>query len=318
MAKGIPLKNGLPERFVDRLKLQFPDQAADIMEHCEQRPPIIRVNTTLTTLDNVQAALAEAGIESETLPELSRTLHITKGTRKELTATDIYKEGHFYIQSLASQFIVHLLDPQPGETLLDLCAAPGSKTTQIAVAMNAEGELMANDNSRPRMFRLLANLKHQKLNKFVEVKNYSGQNYDKFYPEHFDRILVDAPCSSESRFQRRYPKSINFWSRHKVKACAKLQRRLLSAAIKCVKPGGIIMYSTCTFAPEENELVLHRVLKKHPDVQVLPIETQYERLPIVKEWNDEEIRSDIQNALRLKPTDICEGFFMAKLQKTAS
>ncbi len=318
MAKGIPLKNGLPERFVDRLEQQFPKHAEDIMQHCEQRPPIIRVNTTLTTLQDVQKTLKAEGMESKKLPELDKTLHITEGTRKQLTATEIYKQGHFYIQSFASQFIVYLMDPQPGETILDLCAAPGSKTTQIAVAMNAEGELMANDNNRQRMFRLIANLKHQHLDEFVEVKNYAGQNYDKFYPEHFDRILVDAPCSSESRFQRRYPKSINFWSRHKVKACAKLQRRLLTAAIRSAKPGAVIMYSTCTFAPEENELVLHRVMKKNPNIKILPIETKYERLPIVKEWNGEEIHPDVQNALRLKPSELCEGFFMAKLQKIAS
>lgn len=316
--KKKPLIDGLPVDFVERVRDQFPDQAQLIFGHCFQRPPVIRTNTELISVEDLRRQFSILGFESTPVPLLPSAFWVESADRRTLTDTKLYQAGLFYIQSIASQLIVKALDPQPGEKIIDLCAAPGSKTTQIALAMKKEGELIANDNSRSRMFRLMANLKHQFLKDFVEVKNYSGQNYPKFYPEAFDRVLVDAPCSSESRFDRRHPKSINFWSRHKVKSFAKLQKRLLSAGIQCCKPGGLIVYSTCTFSPEENELVLERILKKHPEVEMEPIDWEVERLPILKKWAKKELSPEIQQALRLQPNDHQEGFFLCRLRKTSS
>jgi NOL1/NOP2/sun family putative RNA methylase len=311
-----PLINGLPADFVERIQLQFPDGFENILNTFAQRPPVVRVNTLVTNLEEVKKKFEEEGIEFTEISLLPDSLIITNVDRRQLTDLEIYKKGHLYIQSIASQLAVAALDPQPGEKILDLCSAPGSKTTQIAIRMNKEGELLANDNNKTRMFRLIANLKHQHCHDFVEVKNYSGQNYPKFYPEYFDRILVDAPCSSESRFNARYPKSINFWSRHKVKAMAKTQKRLLGAGIECLKPGGTIVYSTCTLAPEENELVLRKILKKYPEVEIQDLKWDIPQLGVSKEWKEKEISEDIQKAVRLAPNHNIEAFFICKIKKT--
>jgi NOL1/NOP2/sun family putative RNA methylase len=313
-----PLIDGLPADFFARVQIQFPKQYKQILETFKQRPAVVRVNTLVTSLEEVQKLLISEGIEFSHIALLPNSLIITNADRRQLTDLEIYKEGHLYIQSIASQLAVAALDPQPGEKILDLCSAPGSKTTQIAIQMNKEGELLANDNNKTRMFRLIANLKHQHCDEFVEVKNYSGQNYPKFYPEQFDRILVDAPCSSEARFNTRYPKSINFWSRHKVKAMAKTQKRLLGAAIQCLKVGGAIVYSTCTLAPEENELVLKKILEKYPEVEIQELSWDIPQLEIVQEWNGKEIPDSIQNAIRLAPNESTEAFFICKIKKTNS
>ncbi len=311
-----PLIDGLPADFVIRIQSQFPVQYKKILETFQQRPPVVRVNTLVTSVEEVKNLFSSEGIEFSSLPLLPNSLMIKNADRRQVTDLEMYKEGHLYIQSIASQLAVAALDPQPGEKILDLCSAPGSKTTQIAIHMNKEGELLANDNNKSRVFRLLANLKHQHCDDFVEVKNYSGQNYPKFYPEYFDRILVDAPCSSESRFNTRYPKSINFWSRHKVKAMAKTQKRLLAAGIECLKPGGIIVYSTCTLAPEENELVLKKILKKYPEVEIQDLAWGVDQLSVCREWKEKEVPDSIQYAVRLAPNETTEAFFICRIKKT--
>ena len=312
--KKKPEINGLPADFVNRLETQFPDDHKNIISSFHQKPPIIRTNTLLITPKELKSKLKKPGINLKSIPLLESSF-IAAADRRTLTGLDEYKQGLFYIQSIASQLVVKALDPRPGEKILDLCAAPGSKTTQIGILMDRNGELLANDNNKKRLFRLKANLEHQKLDDFVKIKNYSGQNYPKFYPEYFDRVLVDAPCSSEARFDLRYPRSINYWSRHKVKAFAKLGKRLLNSAIKCTKPGGIIVYGTCTMSPEENELVIDSILKKNPELKLEKLLWKINKLPILKAWNEKEINPELQKALRLYPDEVLESFFICKMQK---
>ncbi|MDP2690868.1 MAG: RsmB/NOP family class I SAM-dependent RNA methyltransferase [Candidatus Gracilibacteria bacterium] len=306
---------GLPADFVERLRIQFPEQSEHILTSFHQRPPVVRINTLLVSVKKFQQRLKQLKIESQPILLLPEALLVTNTDRKLLTDLEEYRNGWFYIQSIASQLAVKALDPQPGEKILDLCAAPGSKTTQIAIAMKRQGELMANDNNRTRLFRLISNLKHQKVDDFVEVKNYPGQNYPKFYPSTFDRILLDAPCSSESRFDPRYPKSIHFWSRHKVKGMAKTQKRLLAAAIQCLKQGGILVYSTCTFSPEENEMVIDSVLKKHQEMEIETMTWSPNTLPILQEWQGKRLHSGLKKAIRVFPDDQVEGFFICRLKR---
>ena len=277
---------------------------------------MLRVNTLLLSPDQFVTQMKQEGIQCTAIPFLDYAFVVQDADRRTLTDLESYKKGEFYIQSLASQLVVKALDPQPGETILDMCAAPGSKTTQIAMRMQKKGVLMANDNNRKRLYRLQANAEQQHMDDFIETKNYPGQKYPDHYPEYFDRILIDAPCSSESRFDPRYPKSINFWSRHKVKAMAKKQRRLLDGALKCLKPDGFAVYSTCTLAPEENEQVLTAVLKKHPEVELVDLDwREVPQLSILKEWKEKPINPQVQKAVRLMPDEITEPFFIALLHK---
>lgn len=303
----------LPAKFLERLEKQYPRDFKRLIKTFRKRPPVIRVNTMLTTSRGLLSQLKKANIPSSPIDELSDAFRL-EADRKTLTELPSYEEGLFYIQSVASQMAVKALNPQPGEKILDLCAAPGSKTTQIAIRMNCQGELLANEPHRDRFFKLLSNLKHQKVDHFVTPKKYPGQNYPAFYSEHFDRILVDAPCSSESRFIEGDPKTYQYWSAPKVKSLAKLQKKLLTSAIHCLKVGGVIVYSTCSFSPEENEMVLHDLLKRYPQIQLEDTGWR-EGLPILREWNGRTLNPELIKAVRLYPDQDRESFFVAVLKK---
>jgi len=283
--------DGLPSLFVERLRRQFPHEVEEMLSTFHQRPPVLRINTLMIEPKKIKAELLREGIETKQIHELPDALWVPNADRKRLTDLPAYLQGQIYLQSVASQLVVKALDPQPGEKILDLCAAPGSKTTQIGILMKKRGELIANEPNKGRFFKLRANLKHQHLEDFVQTKSYPGQNYPRYYPEYFDKVLVDAPCSSEARFDRDGAKTIAYWSNHKIKAFARLQKKLLSAAILCCRQGGTIVYSTCTFAPEENQLLIDAVIKKHPEIS-MPID-----------------------AVQLKPDVLREGFFIAVLLK---
>jgi|CXWL01.1.fsa_nt_gi 16S rRNA (cytosine1407-C5)-methyltransferase len=309
------LSSKLPAVFLERLQEQFPDDFQSILRTFQRRPPVIRVNTLLATSKEIQVELQEEGIVLQDISELPESFFVLNADRKRLTELPCYKKGMIYIQSIASQLVIKALAPHPGEKILDLCAAPGSKTTQIAIAMRAEGELIANEPKRERFFRLVANLRSQKLEQFVVCKQYPGERYGDYYPGYFDKVLVDAPCSSETRFVLGDIKTTRYWSRHKVKAFARLQRKLLQSAIRCTKPGGLLVYSSCTFAPEENEVVIDWILRKYPELTVEPICYSLRKLPIVQKWNGKNLQLSLQRALRLYPDENSEAFFFVLLRK---
>ncbi|MDP3975348.1 MAG: RsmB/NOP family class I SAM-dependent RNA methyltransferase [bacterium] len=306
----------LPEKFLERLRLQFPDHFRQIRSTFVRRPPAIRVNTLLTPSADLRKRLETQGIKLKSYPALANAFIVVNTDRKAITATSEYEQGLIYIQSIASQLIVRALDPQPGERVLDMCAAPGSKTSQMAILMKTEGELVANDQKEKRIYRLRNVLRHQRVDDFVTVKNYPGQNYPKHFPAYFDRVLVDTTCSSEATFIEGERKSLQYWSHHKVKNSARIQRKLLVCGWECLKPGGTLVYSTCTLSPEENEVLLSKFLAKHPEAQVQPLRWKgIKTLPIADEWQGKPLDPQVQFALRLMPTKEVEGFFMARIRK---
>jgi 16S rRNA (cytosine1407-C5)-methyltransferase len=211
-----------------------------------------------------------------------------------------------------------VLNPQPHEKILDLCSAPGSKTTQIAALMKNTGELTANDLSYKRLFKLKENLKHMEVTN-AKVLNLPGESFWKNLPEYFDRSLVDVPCSMEGRIRVNEPKTYQDWSPKKIKQLSKLQKYLLRSAISATKVGGTIVYSSCTLSPEENEEVIEWVVSKTPAaLSVEPI-----HLPNVKLKNGLETWKKKQfnftkNCARIIPSAKMEGFFIAKIYKVAS
>ena len=158
---------------------------------------------------------------------------------------------------------VTLLDPQPGECICDLCAAPGGKTTQIAGRMAGEGFLLCNEINPKRAKILSRNIERMGVSNAL-VTNEHPKNLAEKYPGFFDRVLVDAPCSGEGMF-RKEEAAVTDWSEDTVQMCANRQREILQSAAKLLKPGGRLVYSTCTFAPEENEQVIAAFLEEHPE-----------------------------------------------------
>lgn len=174
--------------------------------------------------------------------------------------------GIFYIQEPSAMLPAAVLDPQPGERILDLCAAPGGKTGRIAAAMANRGLLVANDLHADRVRALVRNLELLGVSNTV-VLNESPDRIARFLPDRFDRVLVDAPCSGEGMF-RRDPDAVRSWKAYGPAACVPLQRGILDAAWSALRPGGVLVYSTCTFSEEENEDQVLSFLDRHPDARL--------------------------------------------------
>lgn len=182
-------------------------------------------------------------------------------------ADPLHHAGAYYMQEPSAMSAVTLLQPQPGEKILDLCAAPGGKSTQIAAALRGSGLLWCNEYNRPRAQILAQNLERCGVRGAV-VSNTDAETLCRGLPGFFDAVLVDAPCSGEGMF-RKEPEALSQWSEDTVRLCAARQRRILDAAAGSVRPGGRLVYSTCTFAPEENEGAAAWYLLHHPEFSLV-------------------------------------------------
>jgi NOL1/NOP2/sun family putative RNA methylase len=222
--------------------------------------------------------------------------------------------GYYYIQEVCSMMSVIALNPQPGEFILDLCASPGSKTTQIASKMANQGTLIANDLKFDRIAILSSNLERCGVSNCIVTRkdaialcsNLSKEGYK------FDKILLDAPCSGEGTL-RSSPKTFLMWNEKVVKNMGRLQKKLLAYALKCLKVGGTLVYSTCTHAPEEDEAVVDFALKNFP-VKVEKIQLPLKCRPGVESWKNETFSKEVSKVCRIYPQDNdSEGFFVSKL-----
>ena len=217
--------------------------------------------------------------------------------------------GYIHIQEELSMVPPLVLDPRPGEQVLDLCASPGSKTCQISQMMENRGLVIANEPSLARIAPLRSNC--ERLGAMnVAITRYDGRNFPKIP---FDRILVDAPCSSEGR-ERKGPGVLARSSCKRSQDLQALQIDLLENALRLAKPGGVVVYSTCTYAPEENELVVESVLDKARLEKVsIP---GLKECPGITDWNGERLNDDLRLSSRYYPhLNDTGGFFVAKLIK---
>ncbi|MEK6908888.1 MAG: RsmB/NOP family class I SAM-dependent RNA methyltransferase [Nanoarchaeota archaeon] len=223
--------------------------------------------------------------------------------------------GYYYIQEVCSMMSVIALDVKPGERVLDVCASPGSKTTQIAAKMENTGTLVANDVKLDRLRILAANLERCGVMNSVIVRNDGVGLCSRLGKEgfKFDKILLDAPCSGEGTL-RSSAKAFLMWNIKVVDKLSREQKKLIANAIKCLKVGGTLVYSTCTHSPEENESVVDFALNNFP----VSIETV--NLPLkcrsgVVSWEGQEYSSEMQKTCRIYPQDNnSEGFFVSKIK----
>ncbi|MGF1460051.1 MAG: NOL1/NOP2/sun family putative RNA methylase [Leptolyngbyaceae cyanobacterium] len=222
-----------------------------------------------------------------------------------------FTAGWFYIQEEIAMVAVAALAPRPGERILDLCAAPGGKTAQIAVRVNA-GTVVANEMNAGRSPSLMANLNRLGFTQTV-ITQADGRSLA-LPPQTFDRVLGDAPCSGEGNLRRRRRRRP--WQATYGLRIAKVQKKLLSCALDLVRPGGTVVYSTCTFAPEENEAVLDAVMGDRAVVVPFQIEGLRAQ-PGLTQWQGNAYRQDLTNAHRYFPhLNDTGGFFVAKLRRT--
>lgn len=314
----------LPVPFVERLEQIVPQERFESILHTFDAPKQVtfRLNTLKSTAAELEKALRNAEIAFErvgwTEGLIEGVYRIAPKDKLRLTQIEPFYQGHFYIQNLASMLAPIFLSPEPEETVLDLAAAPGGKTLMLAGMMKNTGWLSAVEPSRERFFRLCDNLKSQGVTN-AHTYMTDGRSVGKKCPLMFDRILLDAPCSSEARFKTFDEKSMSYWSVHKVKETSKLQRRLLLSAYDALKPGGKLLYSTCSFSPEENESPLQHLLERHGEhLKTLPLTMPFDNVQKpLQRWGKEIYDERIQNAVRILPTDTIDGFFICLLEKRA-
>lgn len=254
--------------------------------------------------------LKESGSLLEDTFSLSPSLFCKEGYYVEETISGnhpFHLQGLFYMQEPSASSAVSVLDVQQGDWVLDLCAAPGGKSTQIAAALGHTGLLVSNEIVSNRASILLSNLERMGASENIIV-NASPEQICKDMQGCFDKVLVDAPCSGEGMFKK-HEKAMEDWSEEHVLACANRQLCILKDAYKALKKDGILVYSTCTYAIEENEQVVHAFLEAFPQMELVDCGVDFGR----KGYPYKEV--DVQKVRRIFPMDKGEGHFIAKFKK---
>ena len=316
----------LPAPFVERLQQIVPEDRFDaVIATFEESPATgFRVNTMLRDEEDTLSVLRDEGVPAAAVAGVPGAYSVPAEGRPALLASRPYADGHIYVQNVSSQLASLALAPRPGERVLDLCAAPGSKTGQLSIMVGPEGEVTAVEKVRPRFYKLKANVYAQGATNVLPWLG-NGAVYWRREPESFDRVLVDAPCSTEGRFRAHEPETTAYWSPRKIKEMRSKQTKLLWAGVQALKPGGTLVYSTCTFSPEENEGVLEKALRTFGDaIEVVdaglprtgPVAEQ--ALPGMTEWRGKAYPDALRRTRRVLPSDLLEGFYVARIAKRAS
>ncbi len=311
----------LPKEFLERLKFIVPvgEFHRVVNAFTYKKPATIRVNTLKISSYRLRRAMQQAGVKLESVNWYQDAFIVRNISYHKLTSLPFYQLGYFYLQNLSSMTPALVISPKPSEKILDITAAPGSKTTQMAAAMGNKGEIVANDISSLRILKMKANLKIQGVAN-VKIERIDARNIWQKYLEYFDATLADVPCSMEGRFVLSDPKSFMSWSRKKIKNLSQLQRWILRSAVSATKVGGRIVYSTCTLSPEENEEVIDWILNKEKNkVCIEDIEIKNLKLsPPITSWMGKKYSPQIEKCRRILPSITMEGFFIALLRKKSS
>jgi len=268
-------------------------------------PPVVRANTLKIRATDLDRRFDEADIPHTQYAWNEDLFELTDPPGRRIE----HWLGLYYVQEAVQTLPVLALDPQPGHTAIDLCAAPGGKATHMAARMQNQGTLVANEPNGRRQMSLLANINRLGvLNTMVTA--YQGENFP--LQTTFDRVLVDAPCSAEGTL-RKEPSLQLGASKAMIDRLARLQKRLIVRAFDLLTPDGILVYSTCTFAPEENEAVVAHLLDERK-AQVLPSQLTVQGAPGLTYWHSEQYPEDTQHCLRVYPHHLNSGGgFLARI-----
>jgi tRNA (cytosine40_48-C5)-methyltransferase len=304
---NLSAKYGYDEWLVSRFLEYVPDVVGFLSKMEISPTQYIRANTLKTHAANLVKRLQLKGFELKTtvIPEVFAVTKAPFATG----ATTEYLLGHYYIQDLSSCIAVEALDVAPGQTVLDVAAAPGGKTTFMAQRMNNSGIVIAFEPNARRARSMLFNLAR------CGVYNTSVFKTDAvragLFEMKFERVLLDAPCSCEGVIAKD-PTRKTSHTPEDVDQCSRVQEKMIESAVRAVKPGGILVYSTCSFAPEENELVIERLLQNYHNITVEPM--NYGSSGLVR-FGDMVFGDQLNNARRFYPhLHDTTGFFIAKLR----
>ncbi len=317
LKEKFPIKEGFRERMELLLGKSGADEFFEISY--TRTPNSIRCNTLKISVKDLKSRLKNYGWDiHQPFKDFPEVMIIENSLKPgEIGKTKEHLLGYYYVQEISSMLPMLVLKPKAGEIVLDLCASPGSKTTQAAAMMRNEGTIIANEVSLGRVGILNANLERcGVMNTIVTRKDGIAlcNILSKKIDIKFDKILVDAPCSGEGTL-RKSPKTFLIWNPNMIKKIASTQKRLAEAALKLLKVGGEMIYSTCTLAPEENEMIVDYLVKKF-DIEVEQIKLPLKFRSGVCEWDGNKLSKDVKKCLRLYPQDNdTDGFFVAKIKK---
>ena len=298
--------NKIPQFLIEMLEEQYgKDLTQEILKgYSAKRKVTFRVNTLKTTIENIEKVLKDAGIEICKVTWSDDAFIVENATEKELQELDIYEKGEIYLQSLSSMLPPIILEPKEGFDILDMAAAPGGKTTQMAVLTNNRAHITACEMNKIRAEKLKYNIQKQGATSVYVMETDSRRISDFFS---FDQILLDTPCSGSGTLNADDSNIEKYFTKKLIEKCTKTQFELLKKAIKVLKPGREMVYSTCSILACENEEIVKKILKNN-QCEIVPIEFKgMEEIPLSP--------SKIKGTICVKPNELYEGFFVAKITK---
>ena len=312
MSSIIIAKSKLPIEFTQNLYKEYGNRVADkiLTGMLEERYTTLRVNNLKANKEDIINNFKELDVQFEEVSFIKDAFIIKNKTEKQIQDFEIYKNGQIYLQSLSSMIPPIILNPSKNDRVLDLAAAPGSKTTQMACIMENSGYILANEIDKIRCERLKYNVNLQGA-KIVEISNEDGRNIGKNLQEKFDKVLLDVPCSGEGRFLVNKPNTYSNWSEKQVLELSNLQKELFESGYNALKSGGTMVYSTCTLNKMENENVIDWAIKKY-DIEV--IETDFKIKESIRP-NCKGLDKNIEKAIKILPSKNMEGFFVCLIRK---
>ena len=300
----------LPEKFENKMKELLQDEYDDYLQ-CYDEPRYygLRVNTNKISVEDF---LKIAPWPLTPVPWIPNGFYYD-GDKIQPSKHPYYFAGLYYLQEPSAMTPASRIPVEPGERVLDVCAAPGGKATELGAKLKGEGVLIANDISNSRARGLLKNLELFGIGNMMVISEEPGKLVE-YFPEYFDKILIDAPCSGEGMF-RKDKKMVKAWEEHGPEFFSKLQRSIITQAAAMLKPGGMILYSTCTFDPLENEKTVEYLLETCPEFKICDMEGYEgfcEGIPKYVEDHSEEYRKTV----RIFPHKMQgEGHYLALVKK---
>ena len=301
------MEKHVPEFLIEMLNQQYGEEiTSKILEgYSQKRMVTFRVNTLKTSIEKVEEVLKNNNIEFEKV-SWSDVAYIVKNVREDtLKELEVYKKGEIYLQSLSSMLPPIVLEPKENTDILDMCAAPGGKTTELASLTNNNANITACELNKIRIEKLKYNIEKQGATS-VYIMQEDGRKINDFFS--FDNILLDAPCSGSGTLNVENVNLEKTFTEKLLEKSQKAQLELLSKAVKILKQGQEMVYSTCSILNVENEEIVSKILKNNK-VEIVPIEFKgKEELPLLP--------TKIDGTLCVMPTELYEGFFIAKIRKS--
>lgn len=296
----------IPEFLLKKLENQYDKNAVDrILEgYKAKRKVTLRINTIKTSIQNIKSELEKSNIKYEDVSWSKDALILSNADESKIQNLDIYKNGEIYLQSLSSMLPPIILEPKEGEDILDMTAAPGGKTTQMAAISNNKAHITACEMNNIRIEKLKYNVKMQGAS-CVYIMQKDARQIDDFFS--FDKILLDAPCSGSGTLNFEDKNIEKYFTEKLIEKSVKAQKTLIKKAIKILKKESTMVYSTCSILNTENEEIVKKILEE-TNSEIVPIDFEgKENIPALP--------VSINGTLCVCPSELYEGFFVAKIKK---